>query len=302
MTNSFSTCFVLLALSVSLVLADEAPAKKTGRPPAKAKAVVAQDEAAEPTADDPSAPEEEAEKPAKKNGKKSPGIKITAADETELLKTLSYMEGYRSGKQLFDQFKQLGIDLDRDVLLDAFTHALEGEEPTMTQEEMKEVAPQLQKLVEEKFAAKSKEESAKNKREGEAFLAANKKKEGVKTLPSGLQYKVLKSGKGETPKRSDTVKAHYKGTFLNGSEFDSSYKRGEPSSFQIGQVIKGWTEALQLMKVGDKWQLFIPAKLAYEDKGFHDPQGREIIPPNATLVFEIELLGVEKGSRLPTLK
>lgn len=295
MTNSLSTCFVFLALSVSLVLADEAPAKKTGRPPAKTKA--AQDEAAEPATDDPSAPEDDADKPAKKTGKKGLGLKITTDDEAELLKALSYIQGYGMGKQLFDQFDQLGVDLDLEILSAAFKDGIEGKEPAMTPEEKQDFGPRIQKLVEEKFAAKNKVEGAKNKQEGDAFLAANKKKEGVKTLPSGLQYKVLKSGKGETPKKSDTVKAHYKGTLLDGSEFDSSYKRGTPAAFPVSGVIKGWTEALQLMKVGDKWQLFIPANLAY---GLEGRPGA--IPPNATLVFDVELLGVEKGSRLPTLK
>ncbi len=123
---------------------------------------------------------------------------------------------------------------------------------------------------------------------GEAFLAENAKKEGVKSLPSGLQYKVLKEGTGKQPEKSDTVSVHYKGTLIDGKEFDSSYKRGEPAEFGVTQVIKGWTEALQLMKEGAKWQLFIPAQLAYGERGAGD-----LIGPNETLVFEVELLKVK---------
>jgi FKBP-type peptidyl-prolyl cis-trans isomerase FklB len=124
---------------------------------------------------------------------------------------------------------------------------------------------------------------------GEAFLAENAKKEGVKTTASGLQYKVIKSGTGESPKPTDTVKVHYHGTLIDGTVFDSSVQRGEPISFPVTGVIPGWVEALQLMKVGDKWQLFIPAKLAY---GARSPS--PLIGPNSTLIFEVELLGIEK--------
>lgn len=124
---------------------------------------------------------------------------------------------------------------------------------------------------------------------GEAFLAENAKKEGVKTTASGLQYKVIKSGTGATPKPTDTVKVHYHGTLIDGTVFDSSVQRGEPITFPVTGVIPGWVEALQMMKVGDKWQLFIPAKLAY---GEHSPT--PAIPPNSVLIFEVELLGIEK--------
>ena len=129
----------------------------------------------------------------------------------------------------------------------------------------------------------------KNKQEGEAFLAENKKKEGVKTLPSGLQYKVITEGTGKSPKASDTVTVNYRGTLIDGTEFDSSYKRGQAASFQVNGVIKGWTEALQLMKEGAKWQLFVPSNLAYGEKG----TGSGPIGPNATLVFEVELISVK---------
>jgi FKBP-type peptidyl-prolyl cis-trans isomerase FklB len=126
-------------------------------------------------------------------------------------------------------------------------------------------------------------------KDGETFLAENGKKEGVKTLASGLQYKVVKAGTGKTPKATDTVKVHYNGTLVDGTVFDSSIQRGEPASFPVNQVIAGWTEALQLMKEGDKWQLYIPAKLAYGEQGAGGKIG-----PNSTLIFDVELLSIEK--------
>jgi FKBP-type peptidyl-prolyl cis-trans isomerase FklB len=130
--------------------------------------------------------------------------------------------------------------------------------------------------------------SEKNKADGEKFLVENGKKEGVKTLPSGLQYKEIAPGTGKSPKTTDTVTTHYKGTLIDGTEFDSSYKRGEPVSFPVSGVIAGWTEALQLMKEGAKWQLFVPPNLAYGERG----AGREI-GPNATLIFEVELISIQ---------
>jgi FKBP-type peptidyl-prolyl cis-trans isomerase FklB len=134
-----------------------------------------------------------------------------------------------------------------------------------------------------------KEAADKNKAEGEAFLAANKSKEGIVTLPSGLQYKILTEGKGPKPTAADTVVCNYRGTLINGTEFDSSYKRGEPATFPVGGVIKGWTEALQLMPVGSKWQLFIPSGMAYGERG----AGADI-GPNATLIFEVELISIQE--------
>ena len=138
---------------------------------------------------------------------------------------------------------------------------------------------------------KQKAAGEKNLKDGEAYLAANTKKEGVKATKSGLQYKVLKEGKGKTPKATDSVKVHYHGTLIDGSVFDSSVERGEPISFPVGGVIAGWTEALQLMKEGDKWQLVIPSKLAYGEQG---PGGK--IGPNSTLIFDVELLAVEAAN------
>jgi FKBP-type peptidyl-prolyl cis-trans isomerase FklB len=142
--------------------------------------------------------------------------------------------------------------------------------------------------MQEKRQKQQAELGAKNKTEGEAFLAANAKKEGVVTLPSGLQYQILTEGQGENPKATDQVTVQYRGTLIDGTEFDSSYSRGQPATFRLNQVIKGWTEALQLMKPGAKWKLFVPAALAYGDKGAGPKIG-----PNSTLIFEVELISVK---------
>jgi FKBP-type peptidyl-prolyl cis-trans isomerase FklB len=149
---------------------------------------------------------------------------------------------------------------------------------------MREVMTAFQKDMAIKQAEKRNALTEKNKKEGDAFLAENKKKEGVKTLPSGLQYKVIKDGTGRNPKLTDGVIAHYQSTRIDGTEFDSSYKRNEPSTFKLDQVIKGWTEALMLMKEGAKWQIFVPSNLAYGENGSGP------IEPNATLIFDVELI------------
>jgi len=158
----------------------------------------------------------------------------------------------------------------------------------MTEEEIRESLSALQKELMEKQAEKTKLMGEKNKKEGEAFLAENKKKEGVVTLPSGLQYKVIKEGTGKQPSADATVETNYRGTLIDGTEFDSSYKRGQAATFPVNGVIAGWTEALQLMKEGAKWQLFVPANLAYGERG-----AGNVIGPNATLIFEVELISVK---------
>src|SRR5208282_3574512 len=150
------------------------------------------------------------------------------------------------------------------------------------------VLTEVQNEVHKEQQEKAHQAAATNKTEGEAFLAANKSKDGVVTLPSGLQYKILTAGTGPKPTASDSVVCNYRGTLINGTEFDSSYKRGQPATFGVGQVIKGWTEALQLMPVGSKWQLFIPSSLAYGERG----AGADI-GPNATLIFEVELVSIQ---------
>jgi FKBP-type peptidyl-prolyl cis-trans isomerase len=175
-------------------------------------------------------------------------------------------------------------DLDAKALAQGITDAFAGLEPKLTEEQVTAAMQAFQAAME----AKAAERNAKNKRDGEAYLVANKKKEGVVTLPSGLQYKVIKKGNGAKPKATDTVRTHYHGTLISGEVFDSSVERGEPATFAVGGVIRGWTEALQLMPVGSKWRLFVPAALAY------GPQARgAAIGPNSTLIFEIELLAIE---------
>src|SRR5260370_4422681 len=169
---------------------------------------------------------------------------------------------------------------------------MSGGKTRLTEEEAKAVMIEVQTEVNKQREEKAKQAAAVNKTEGEALVAANKGKEGVITLPSGLQYKILTAGTGPKPAASDSVKCHYKGTLINGTEFDSSCKRGQPASFGVGQVIKGWTEALHLMPVGSKWQLFIPSSLAYGERGM----GAEI-GPNSTLIFEVELLSIEDKTK-----
>jgi len=213
----------------------------------------------------------------------------TGVTSKEDLKTQKDKVSYSIGLDIGKNMKANSVDIDADILLKGIKDGLEEKEGLLTEEEIAQVMQDFQQDLMAKQMAKQKEEGDKNLKEGETFLEANKKKEGVKVLPSGLQYKVLKSGNGPSPKETDKVKTHYKGTLINGTEFDNSISRGEPAVFPVNGVIKGWTEALQLMKVGDKWELYIPANLAYGEKG-----AGGAIPPNATLVFEVELLGIEK--------
>ena len=180
------------------------------------------------------------------------------------------------------------VDVDPAILMQGLKDGMAGNKPLLTDEEARAVLMQLQEEMRKKQAAQAQQAGQTNKTEGEAFLAANQTKEGVVTLPSGLQYKILKQGTGPKPSASDSVVCNYRGTLINGTEFDSSYKRGEPATFPVGQVIKGWTEALQLMPVGSKWQLFIPSGLAYGEHG----AGADI-GPNSTLIFEVELLSIQ---------
>jgi FKBP-type peptidyl-prolyl cis-trans isomerase FklB len=170
--------------------------------------------------------------------------------------------------------------------------AVAGGKTQLTEEEAQAVLKEVQIEVQKQQQEKAKEAEDKNKSEGEAFLAANKSKEGVVTLPDGLQYKILTAGTGPKPAPTDSVVCNYRGTLINGTEFDSSYKRGQPANFGVSQVIKGWTEALQLMPVGSKWQLFIPSNLAYGPRG----AGAEI-GPGATLIFEVELLSIQDKTK-----
>jgi FKBP-type peptidyl-prolyl cis-trans isomerase FklB len=197
---------------------------------------------------------------------------------------VSYSIGVNIGKNM----KMQGLDIDQGYLTQGIKDGLNNSKTAMSDKDMDETMKSFQQEMSTKMQAKQKIEGDKNKKEGEAFLEANKKKDGVITLPSGLQYKILKEGSGVKPTATQTVKCNYRGTLIDGKEFDSSYKRGEPTEFPVGQVIKGWTEALQLMPVGSKWQLFIPSNLAYGENG-----GGSMIGPNAALIFDIELISIK---------
>jgi FKBP-type peptidyl-prolyl cis-trans isomerase FklB len=188
-----------------------------------------------------------------------------------------------------NNLKRQSIDVDADILTRGIKDSISGEKPLLTEQEIQETMAAFQKEAMAKQAELAKKLGEKNKREGEAFLAKNKGKEGVKTLPSGLQVLVIKAGTGKKPNINDSVTTHYRGTLIDGTEFDSSYRRGQPVTFPVSGVIAGWTEALQLMEEGAKWQLFIPPNLAYGEQG----KGG-VIGPNAALIFEIELISIQE--------
>ncbi|THB80098.1 MAG: FKBP-type peptidyl-prolyl cis-trans isomerase [Desulfobacteraceae bacterium] len=196
---------------------------------------------------------------------------------------ISYAIGYDISENLKENFK-----INPDLFYQGIKDNLEGK-PNMSDDEIKATLKEFQSLVRKKQMEGLSEKAAVNKVKGEAFLAKNKVKQGVITLESGLQYKIIKEGKGDSPKEADKVKCHYRGTLVDGKEFDSSYKRNQPAVFPVNGVIKGWTEALQLMKPGSKWMLWIPSDLGYGDRG-----AGQMIEPGSTLIFEVELLSIEK--------
>jgi FKBP-type peptidyl-prolyl cis-trans isomerase FklB len=200
--------------------------------------------------------------------------------------------GMNTGKRLADSLNKQSVPFDPAILTRGLKDGVAGGKTLLTDQEAQAVLTDVQKEMHEKQQAKMQAAGAANKKEGTDFLAANKGKDGIVTLPSGLQYKILTEGKGPKPTASDSVVCNYRGTLINGTEFDSSYKRGQPATFPVGGVIKGWTEALQLMPVGSKWQLFIPSDLAYGERG----AGADI-GPDATLIFEVELLSIEDKSK-----
>ena len=210
------------------------------------------------------------------------------AEEAAVLKNQKDKVSYGIGMNIGKSLKKDAVDVDIDLLVKGLKDSLSGGQTLMSDEEYRATLTAFQKEMMEKQAEAAKALAEKNKKEGEMFLAENGKKEGVVTLPSGLQYKVMKSGTGKTPKSGDTVETHYRGTLVDGTEFDSSYTRGQTATFPVNGVIPGWTEALQKMKEGDKWQLFVPSSLAYGERG----AGRDI-GPNATLIFEVELIAVK---------
>ncbi len=216
------------------------------------------------------------------------------AEEKKELKDTKEKVSYALGMNIGSSFKSQEIEVDFDVLLRGMKDAMDNKPTLLTEQEKGQVLNAYRTENAAKREAKRKEQGAKNKAEGEKFLAENKTKTGVVTTASGLQYKVLTEGNGPTPKTNDSVTAHYRGTLIDGTEFDSSYKRGQPTPFGLDRVIKGWTEALSMMKVGSKWQLFIPPQLAYGEFG----KGKDI-GPSATLIFEVELIGIQPPAQAP---
>jgi FKBP-type peptidyl-prolyl cis-trans isomerase FklB len=262
MQKSFTSGIPLLA--AAMMLLGTAPAQQTP--------------AATPTAPAQSAT------PAKPAAKKP----TTARAATPLaLKTAKDKASYAVGANFGTGLHQHNVPVDPAIVARGLRDAMAGGKLLMTEDEMKAALTQLRNDVNQAQQAKAHEAGEGNRKEGDTFLAANKTKDGVVALPSGLQYKVLTAGNGPKPTASDSVTCNYKGTLISGKEFDSSYKRGQPATFPVSGVIKGWTEALQLMPVGSKWQLFIPADLAYGDRGAPPD-----IAPGDTLIFEVELLSI----------
>ena len=240
-----------------------------------------------PAAKTPPAPSTAAKEPAKTPAKPA---------ETSPFKTrkekFSYALGMNIGNGLGQNLKKQSVEFDPNLVANGLKDSLSGGKTLLTADEAQTVLREVQVEMQKEQQEKMKQAAEKNKSSGEAFLAANKDKEGVVTLPSGLQYKVLTEGTGAKPAADDSVVCNYRGTLTDGKEFDSSYKRGEPATFPVKGVIKGWTEALQLMPVGSKWQLFVPPSLAYGEQG----AGADI-GPNATLIFEVELISIKEKEK-----
>jgi FKBP-type peptidyl-prolyl cis-trans isomerase FklB len=238
--------------------------------------------AAQPAAQPPAQPSQSAKPPATQPAKPAPGQPPAG---NQALKTIKDQASYAIGVDIARNLQEQELDVNPAMVARGLVDALTSDKLALTEEQLQNAITEFSKIVKQQ----AEQRAAKSTQDAETFLAENAKKEGVTVLPSGLQYKVLKKGAdGPSPKLTDTVRVHYHGTFVNGKVFDSSVERKEPINLEVSGVIKGWTEALQLMHVGDKWQLVIPAKLAYGDQG----GGR--IPPGSTLIFEVELLEIVK--------
>lgn len=208
-----------------------------------------------------------------------------ATQDAPALTTPKEKHSYALGVNIGTGLGKQGLDVDPALVAKGLQDALSDKKTLLTQQEVQAQIAELQAEMQKKQVALAES----NKKAGDAFLAANKAKEGVVALPSGLQYKVIKAGEGKKPTAEDTVVCHYRGTLIDGTEFDSSYSRNEPLTIPVNRIIKGWSEALQLMPVGSKWQLFIPSDLAYGERGTPGPIG-----PNAVLIFEVELLLIKE--------
>jgi FKBP-type peptidyl-prolyl cis-trans isomerase len=255
-----------LGLIACGVRAQQAPANAPAAPPAKA----------------PAAGPAKSSAPAKAPAAQAPAA--ASAFKTQKEK-LSYAIGMEMGKGV----KTQGIDVDPALLTQGLNDALSGGKPRMSEEELKQVITALQQDLRQKQTASQQAAGAENKAKGDAYLAENAKKEGVVALPDGLQYKILTAGQGKKPAETDTVLCNYKGTFIDGTEFDSSTQAGKPVPFEVKNVIPGFKEVLQLMPVGSKWQVFIPSTLGYGERG-----AGSVIGPNSALIFEIELVGIQE--------
>ncbi len=216
------------------------------------------------------------------------------AEEAGSLKSQKDKISYIIGLEVGVNLKKQSIEVDTDIFMKGLKDGFAGNKPLMTEQEMSETKTAFSQEMTKKHEEEMKKTAEKNKKAEDAFFAENKKKEGVITLPSGLQYKVVTEGTGKTPTITDTVTVNYRGTLVDGTEFDSSYKRGQPATFPVKGVIPGWTEALQLMKEGAKWQLFIPSKLAYGEKG-----AGNLIGPNSALIFDVELISAKSAEKEP---
>ena len=273
----FAAAGIVSGATVAQQSSTEAPAASKPAPAAAPKSASPQTAGTAKTGQGAAA----AKKPGAATG--APAVLKTDKDKR------SYAIGLNIGAKVANELKAGGVDMDSAVLARGIRDSLTGAKHLMTDEEVKTTLTALETELREKARADYEAMAAANKKQGDDFLAVNKGKDGVQTLPSGLQYKVLKAGTGPKPAGSDKVSCNYKGTFLDGKEFDSSEKHGgKPVTFGVSEVIKGWTEALQLMPVGSKWQLFVPSDLAYGPRG----AGQEI-GPNTALIFEVELISIE---------
>ena len=215
-----------------------------------------------------------------------------AAQDSPHFKTPKEKLSYALGMEIGNGFRKQALDLDPAIVNQGFADAFSGGKTLLSEDEMRAVLTSAKQDYQKKQAALRAEKAQESLKQGEAFLAANKSKEGVTTLPSGLQYKILKAGSGEKPDIDDTVVCNYRGTLIDGTEFDSSAKHNGPATFPVKGVIRGWKEALQLMPIGSKWQLFVPAHLAYGENG-----AGQLIPPNSALIFEVELLSIQENEK-----
>jgi FKBP-type peptidyl-prolyl cis-trans isomerase len=250
------------------VRAQQAPAKAPAAPPAKAPAAA----------------------PAQSTAGQAPA-------QAPAFKTQKEKVSYAIGMEMGKGVKVQGIEVDPAIMMQGLKDALSGGKPQMSEEELRQVMTALQQEIRQKQMQAQQAAATENKTKGDAFLAENAKKDGVVALADGLQYKILTAGQGKKPAESDTVLCNYKGTFLDGTEFDSSAKAGKPVPFEVKNVIPGFREVLQLMPVGSKWQVFVPSNLAYGERG-----AGGVIGPNATLIFEVELVSIQETPPTPPAK